>query len=39
MENKFNWNLKDIFEDENSFNTTVDTLYDYLNEIKKVKVN
>ena len=37
MENKFNWNLKDIFEDENSFNTTVDTLYDYLNEIKKSK--
>lgn len=37
MEEKLNWNLKEIFENEESFEKTVKELYSYLDEIKKSK--
>lgn len=37
MEEKFNWNLKEIFENEEKFEEAVNELYSYLEEIKKSK--
>lgn len=37
MEEKLNWNLKEIFENEESFEKAVNQLYSYLEEIKKSK--
>lgn len=37
MEEMLNWNLKEIFEDEESFEKAVNQLYNYLEEIKKSK--
>lgn len=37
MEEKLNWNLKEIFENEESFNDSINQLYSYLEEIKKSK--
>lgn len=37
MENKHDWNLKEIFETENEFEQNVNELYKYLDEMKKSK--
>lgn len=37
MENKFDWNLKEIFESEDKFEECVNELYKYLGEIKNSK--
>ncbi len=37
MEEKLNWNLKEIFENEESFEKAINQLYGYLEEIKKSK--
>lgn len=37
MEEKLNWNLKEIFENDESFEKAVNELYSYLDEIKKSK--
>lgn len=39
MENKHDWNLKEIFETENEFEQNVNELYKYLDEMKKAKEN
>ena len=39
MESKFDWNLKEIFENDEELEKEINELYRYIDELKKAKEN